>query len=121
MREPHASAFGADIWGLGTILYAPTGSGEFVHGHDGKNDPALNAAVRINPDTGDAFIAFVSGGTSLATALGYEWVLWQTGRPDVLHLGSAIRNAIPMLLIGSLLILVLAVAWVWRRRRTISR
>jgi len=121
MREPHASALGAAIWGLGTILYAPTESGDYVYGHDGQNDPAINAAVRINPDTGDAFISFVSGGQALATTLGYEWVLWQTGRPDVLHMGAVIRDAIPMFLIGSLLILVLAVAAVWRRRRTIAK
>jgi CubicO group peptidase (beta-lactamase class C family) len=121
MREPHASAMGATIWGLGTILYAPTESGDYVYGHDGKNDPALNAAVRINPDTGDAIIAFVSGGLALATTLGYEWVLWQTGRPDVLHIGAVIRDAIPMVLIGSLLILVLAVVVIWRRRRSIAK
>jgi len=121
MREPHASAFGADIWGLGTMLYAPTESGDYVYGHDGKNDPAINAAVRINPDTGDAFISFVSGGQSLATALGNEWVLWQTGRPDILHVGAVIRDATPMFLIGSMLILVLAVAGIWRCRRTIAK
>lgn len=121
MRESHASVFGAAIWGLGTILYTPTESGDFVYGHDGQNDPAINAAVRINPDTGDAFISFVSGGQPLATTLGYEWVLWQTGRPDVLHIGAVIRDAIPMFLIGSLLILPLAVAVTWRRRRTIAK
>ncbi len=121
MREPHASAFGAEIWGLGTMLYAPTESGDFVYGHDGQNDPAINAAVRINPDTGGAFICFVSGGQSLATALGYEWVLWQTGRPDFLHIGAVIQNAIPMFLIGSMLIIVLAVVGIWYRRRTIAK
>lgn len=121
MREPHARAFGLELWGLGTILYAPTGSGDYIFGHDGQNDPALNAAVRINPDTGDAFIAFVSGGPSLATALGYEWVLWQVGRPDVLHIGAAIEAALPMLLAGAVVILLLAFAWAWRRRRMLAR
>lgn len=121
MREAHASAFGADIWGLGTILYAPTESGDYVYGHDGQNDPAINAAVRINPDTRDAFISFVSGGQLLATALGYEWVLWQTGRPDILHFGAVIRDGIPLFLIGSTLILILAVAGIWRRRRAIAK
>jgi CubicO group peptidase (beta-lactamase class C family) len=121
MRKPHASAFGTDIWGLGTMLYAPTKSGDYVYGHDGRNDPAINSAVRINPDTGDAFICFVSGSQSLATALGYEWVLWQTGRPDFLHLKAAIRNAVPMLLIGWMIIIVVAAIRVWRRRRTIAK
>lgn len=114
MREPHARTLGADIWGLGTMLYAPTDSGAYVYGHDGQNDPAINASVRINPDTGDAFIAFVSGGPALATTLGYEWVLWQTGRPDFLHTEAVIFDAIPMFLIGALLILGLAAAVIWR-------
>ncbi|MFT7293260.1 MAG: CubicO group peptidase (beta-lactamase class C family), partial [Pseudohongiellaceae bacterium] len=37
MRQPHGRTFGADIWGLGTILYAPTDSGDFLFGHDGGN------------------------------------------------------------------------------------
>lgn len=115
MREPHASAFGAEIWGLGTMLYAPTESGDYIYGHDGQNEPAINATVRINPETGDAFIAFVSGGQSLSTALGYEWVLWQTGLPDFLQTEAVIRDAIPMFLLGSMLILVLAGAGLWRR------
>ncbi len=121
MREPHASAFGADIWGLGTMLYAPTVSGDYVYGHDGQNDPAINAAVRINPDTGDAFICFVSGGQSLATALGYEWCLEQLAALIFCTSGAVIRDAIPMLLIGSMLIIVLAVVGIWRRRRTIAK
>ncbi len=121
MRRPHASAFGADIWGLGTMLYAPTESGNYIYGHDGQNDPAINATVRINPDNGDAFIAFVSGGQSLATALGYEWVLWQSGRPDFLHTEAVIRDAIPMFLIGSMLILGLALGGIWHYRRTLGR
>ena len=52
MREPHGRQFGADIWGLGTMLYAPTAGDAFVFGHDGQNEPAINAAVRINPDNG---------------------------------------------------------------------
>ena len=116
MREPHARTLGADIWGLGTMLYAPTDSGMYVYGHDGQNDPAINASVRINPETGDAFIAFVSGGPALATSLGYEWVLWQTGLPDFLNSEAVIRDAIPMFLIGLLLIIGLAIAAIWRHR-----
>ena len=120
MRIPHGSLYGADIWGLGTILYAPTESGDFVYGHDGQNDPAINAAVRINPDTGDAFIALVSGGPSLATLLGFEWVYWQTGVPDVLGLGTVINNTIQLAAVGAGVILLLAIALAWwlRRRRT---
>ena len=117
MREPHASVYGATIWGLGTILYAPTDSGSYIFGHDGQNEPAINAAVRINPDNGDAIIALVSGGPSLATELGYEWTLWQTGLPDVLHIERTIRAVLPAIGIGSALVLIVVFVMVIRRVR----
>jgi hypothetical protein len=69
MRQPHGRKFGADIWGLGLMLYAPTASGQYVFSHDGANDPAINTAVRINPDNGDAIMVSVNGNPSLATSL----------------------------------------------------
>ena len=45
MREPLAISLGAPIWGLGTMLYAPTASGDFVFGHDGANEPAINLSL----------------------------------------------------------------------------
>ena len=92
MREPHGKQFGADIWGLGTMLYAPTAAGAFVFGHDGQNEPAINAAVRINPDNGDAIVVLTSGGRLLATRLASEWTYWQTGGPDFLVIGTAISR-----------------------------
>ena len=94
MRAPHGSQFGADIWGLGTMLYAPTAGDAFVYGHDGQNEPAINAAVRINPDNGDAIVVLTSGGRILATRLASEWTYWQTGGPDFLVIGTAIREAV---------------------------
>ncbi|MEO0369686.1 MAG: serine hydrolase domain-containing protein, partial [Pseudomonadota bacterium] len=81
LQAPHGRTMGADIWGLGTMLYAPTESGAYVFGHDGANDPAINSAVRINPDTGDALIVLSSGHATLASTIGYHWTLWQTGVP----------------------------------------
>lgn len=86
MREPQARVAGMAIWGLGTILYAQGPGGAFVFGHDGANEPAINASVRINPETGDALILLVSGHPSLATDLGSRWVEIQTGRPDIFTL-----------------------------------
>ncbi|MBM3797971.1 MAG: hypothetical protein FJW31_28900 [Acidobacteria bacterium] len=40
MLEPHAKQYGADIWGLGVMLYAPTAAAGFVYGRDGQNEPA---------------------------------------------------------------------------------
>lgn len=120
MREPEASLYGAAIWGLGTILYAPTGSGDYVYGHDGANEPAINVSARINPQTGDAFIMLVNGHPSLASNIGSEWVLWQTGKPDFLSLERALKTAVWPALIGAGIILVLmiiAAMWVYSPRR----
>jgi CubicO group peptidase (beta-lactamase class C family) len=119
MREPNATYYGFDIWGLGTILYAQAESGDFVYGHDGQNEPAINSAVRINPDSGDAIIVFASGNKSLATLLGFEWVFWQTGVPDFLGFGYVIKEGMRILIIGAIVILVLAIFSTWwlRRRR----
>jgi hypothetical protein len=116
MREPNASLMGFDIWGLGTILYASTASGDVIYGHDGQNDPAINSAVRINPDTGDAIIAFSSGNPSLATKLGFEWVFSQTGKPDFLGLGYVIPGGLRVLALASMLTLLIAGVLTWRRR-----
>ncbi len=121
MREPNGKYFGFDIWGLGTILYAQTASGDYVYGHDGQNEPAINAAVRINPVSGDAIIVLASGNRSLATLLGFEWVFWQTGTPDFLGIGYVKDRGITVFNSGAIFILILTVlgAW-WIRRRRMS-
>lgn len=118
MREPHGRQLGADIWGLGTMLYAPTAADAFVFGHDGQNDPAINAAVRINPDNGDAIIVLTSGGRLLATRLASEWTYWQTGGPDFLIIGTALREAVVPLLAGWAAAIAAAVIYVRARTRT---
>lgn len=117
MRTPHASSFGADIWGLGVMLYAPAGNGVYVYGHDGQNEPAINSSVRINPVTGDAMVALTSGASVLASRIGYEWVLWQTGMPDFVAFDVAIESAIMPLAIGAALILILGIMLFARRRK----
>jgi CubicO group peptidase (beta-lactamase class C family) len=117
MREPHGRQFGADIWGLGTMLYAPTPGGAFVYGHDGQNEPAINAAVRINPDAGDAIVVLTSGGRRLATRLASEWTYWQTGGPDFLVIGTAAREAVVPLFAGWLAVIVAAMVYARARKR----
>ncbi len=108
MRQPEAFVLGAGIWGLGTILYAPTGSGrDHVFGHDGANDPAVNVSVRINPETQDALIVLVNGQPTLASDIGAEWVLWQTGTPDFLSAEAAVQSAVLPIILGCGLIFVL--------------
>ncbi|WDI30101.1 serine hydrolase [Hyphococcus flavus] len=109
MRAPEASILGSGIWGLGTMLYAPTRSGsDYIYGHDGANEPAINVSVRINPETGDAYVALVNGHPSLASDIGAEWVLWQTGNPDFLSTDRVLKSALLPALIGSAAILILA-------------
>ncbi|MEZ5550823.1 MAG: serine hydrolase domain-containing protein [Pseudomonadales bacterium] len=122
MRAPQASLFGFEIWGLGTILYAGTGSGDFVYGHDGQNEPAINSSLRINPASRDAFIALASGNRSLATYLGFEWVFWQTGKPDFLGLGYVTDSSIRIALVGLGVIWLLAAVlrWISYRRRHVA-
>ena len=110
--------FGVDIWGLGVMLYGPTQSGDYIFGHDGGNEPAINSAARINPDTGDAIIVLLTGHKSLATVLGFHWVVWQTGIPDFIGVGSALKDAIPLLLVGYAVIAVLVLAALGLRRRS---
>lgn len=116
MREPHGRSFGADIWGLGTMLYAPATEGDFVFGHDGGNDPAINSIARINPITGDAIIILETGHPSLATEIGSQWVLWQTGTPDFLDIENVIASMILPLGSGSAGILLIAI-WLGIRRK----
>ena len=117
MREPHGFLMKSGIWGLGTILYVQAPHGDFVFGHDGANEPAINASVRINPETSDAFVMLVSGHPSLASSIGSEWVLWQTGYPDFLSTDRAPKSALFPILVGSLVILLLLLI---RRQRHLS-
>lgn len=116
MREPHGFLMGAGIWGLGTILYAPTPEGDYVFGHDGGNDPAINSTVRINPDTSDGIVLLVSGHPSLASNIGSEWVLWQTGYPDFLSIEKILRSSLIPVFTGSLLVTLVVFLWSRRKR-----
>lgn len=120
MREPHGRTAGANIWGLGTILYAPSQRGDFVFGHDGANEPAVNTIARVNPDNGDAVIALVSGHPSIATGIGSEWVLWQTGRPDVLAIEAVLSSVLIPMTVGGLLIVAMFAVIGFRRRHLVD-
>jgi len=109
MREPHGFLLGSGIWGLGTILYVKASHGDFVFGHDGANDPAINSSVRVNPATSDGIVMLVSGHPTLASDIGSEWVLWQTGYPDFLSTERALKSALIPALLGVVLILLVTV------------
>ena len=117
MRQPHASQMGADIWGLGTMLYVPNGAGDFIIGHDGKRQPAINTTVRLNPSTGDGIVVLESGNQLLATTVAGEWVFWQTGTIDFLMFTLVAKKMITIILIGWGAIILTALFIGWRRSR----
>ena len=119
MWRPHASKFGEDIWGLGTILYASNNKGGFVVGHDGNNEPAINTAARLNPATGNGIVILETGQPLLATRLAGEWVFWETGNVDFLAFAMAIPGMLRLIGLGSLVIVlaVPAIAWSIRHKR----
>lgn len=123
MRRAEAMSMGVELWGLGTVLYAPTPAGAAVFGHDGINDPAISATVRINPQTEDAIIVLATGSSRLASQLGAEWVFWQTGLPDILTIPAEVRAVVPLLCAGAGAIVLAAwvPAWLSRRRRALQR
>lgn len=116
MREPTGYALGAPIWGLGTMLYAPTKNNDFVFGHDGANSPAINTALRIEPNSKDAIIVLASGNAQLASAVGYEWTLWKTGYPDFLAFESAVKSAFVPAGIGCLIIILAFIVFINSRK-----
>jgi CubicO group peptidase (beta-lactamase class C family) len=117
MRQPQASQMGADIWGLGTMLYVPNGAGDFIIGHDGKRQPAINSTVRLNPSTGDGIVVLQSGNQLLATTVAGEWVFWQTGTIDFLMFTLVAKKMIAIILIGWGVIILAALFVGWRRSR----
>ncbi len=70
-------------WGLGHALYVTNGADGYVVGHDGGNLPALGHTVRINPATGNGIVLMISGNLNLSSALGDDWVFWETGQLTV--------------------------------------
>jgi CubicO group peptidase (beta-lactamase class C family) len=119
MRRPEAYALRAPIWGLGTILHAPVGD-DFVFGHAGRNDPAINTEVRIDPTDDDAIIVLESGAPILATRIASAWTLWTAGRPDFFTMtsGPVMRSMAMAMVIGGALIVALGFFAGWRVRRT---
>lgn len=109
MRTPHASQLGADIWGLGPMLYAPNNQNDYIIGHDGNNGPAINTVARFDPDTGDGIVILSTGSDTLATRLAGEWVFWKTGNIDSLMFLMSFDTILFTMGIGLIVILVIGV------------
>jgi hypothetical protein len=99
------------------MLYVPNGQGDFIIGHDGKNEPAINASARLNPTNGDSIILLETGKPLLATTIAGEWVFWQTGSIDFLMFTIAFKQMAVVIFAGWILIVLAAVILVWRKRR----
>lgn len=117
MRMPEARQYGIEVWGLGVILYAPNNRGDFIIGHDGNNDPAINTAVRLDPATGDGIVMLETGNKLLATELAGEWVFWSTHHVDLLTAKMEAGTTVKTVAIGGGIAFVLAFLLVWRLTR----
>lgn len=118
MWIPSASLLGRDIWGLGVILYARNAAGRFVVGHDGSNVPAINTAVRLDPDTGNAIIVLATGAPRLATAIAGEWVFWETGAVDIFEFMVGLDRTLWRAAAGASCVVAAAMLLAWRKRRS---
>jgi len=115
LRKPIGFQSGAPIWGAGTMLYVPVTNDDFIYGHGGSNDPAINTSIRINPENKSAFVILATGNKKLAYNMAYEWTLWQSGMPDFLAFETALGSAMLPFGIGFVLIVLFFVFRVFRK------
>ncbi len=116
MLQVEAKTLGAPIYGLGTFLYAEIENGEYIIGHDGKNNPPINTAFRYNPMTKDGIIILTTGSTDFATRIASDWVFIQTGKVDALLFVMQQDKMIQTIVIGLFVILVLVISIALIRR-----
>lgn len=121
IKEPHAHQMGAAIWGLGTMLFASNNENDYIIGHDGKNEPAINTAVRLNPSTGDGIIILEMGNPILATKIASDWVYWKTGNIDSLLFLKLFEPMLTKMFIGSMVICFFVFLIYWYKRKKLKK
>ena len=109
MRNPHGEVMGENIYGLGAMLYIDVENNEHIFGHDGKSNPPINTAIRINPNTGDGIIILETGSPNLATRLASDWVFLETGKTDTLLFPMLLGKMTKIILIGLIVISILII------------
>jgi CubicO group peptidase (beta-lactamase class C family) len=120
MRAPMARMLGADIWGLGTMLFVESGVSDHVFGHDGENYPAISHAVRIDPVTRSGVIILSSGKEEFAKSLAADWVYWKTGNITI-RLSIDLAPLPRTIALGAGVIILLVTAWMIRDARSRRR
>ena len=117
MREGHWEMMGEEIYGLGSMLYIDIENDEYIFGHDGKSNPPINTAIRINPVTGDGIIILETGNPDLATRIASDWVYLQTGKVDTLLFSMLLGKTIKIALVGIVLIILFLIGVaIWRKK-----
>ena len=116
--SPARLAAGSRHLGPRNDALAGNHAGGFVIGHDGNNDPAINTAARLDPETGNGVVVLETGSRLLATTLAGEWLFWRTGNVDFLMLSMEAGNLLKVLAAGWIAIILTAVIIGWRFRRS---
>jgi CubicO group peptidase (beta-lactamase class C family) len=108
MRAPVVRVFGGGVWGLGTRLYARSGTSDYVFGHDGGNYPAISHAVRIDPVTRSGIVVMSSGSRGFASGVAVDWLYWKS---TVNTFGPRLPHLLRTFVIGAAVIVLVMAAW----------
>jgi len=117
MYTPHAFLGKTGIHALGPKIFARDGKGVFIHGHDGSGGPAINTAARINLQTGEGIIVFVTGNYNYASRMADYWIFWTTGIADFVVIQANKNWLLTLLLLGYTMIIAggIMIRRRWRR------
>jgi len=84
---------------------------DFIVGHGGLAEPAINADVRLDPRSGDGIIVLITGDRGLSPRLAARWVRWKTGRFGLYVLFSLVPAMLRTILGGWATGLMAIAAW----------
>jgi CubicO group peptidase (beta-lactamase class C family) len=117
MRETHWDVMGEGIYGLGCMLYIDIENNEDIFGHDGKSNPPINTAIRIDPVSGDGIIVLETGNPDLATRIASDWVFLKTNKNDTLLFIILLPKMVKIIAIG-LLVIAIVLTTIGIKRKT---
>lgn len=117
MYTAHAFRGEAAVHALGPIIYAKSGEGVIIHGHDGNNYPAINTAARINRATKDGIIVLSTGNPSIASILADHWIFWKTGIADYVVFMANKNRLLTLLLLGYAALIGASLYWIRKQRQ----